>query len=98
MSDNLDNLSLTSLADLAIETIEKIETTAKQLPSPTFVANTMGPEVLLVKRRVVGNRITDEAVSSMCIHAKQEWNKKMMGVPKRFKRLLSYPVMGRCVH
>lgn len=98
MSDDLDNLSLSSAADLTVKTIEKIEATTEQLPSPALVTYTMGPEVLFVERRVVVNSVTDEAIGSMCIHAEQEWDEKMMGVPKCFERLLSYPVMGCGVH
>jgi len=34
----------------------------------------------------------------MSIHAQQEWDEKVVRVPKRLKRLLSYPVVSGRVH
>ena len=34
----------------------------------------------------------------MGVHAQEEGNEKMMGIPERLKRLLTYAVMGRGVH
>jgi hypothetical protein len=94
VTDNLDNLGLSPTADLAVQTVAKIETATDKLPSPAFVANAVGPEVLLVKWGEVGNSVTDEAAGCMCVHAEQEWNEEVVSVPESLKRLLSDPVVG----
>jgi hypothetical protein len=54
----------------------------------------VGPETFLVKRRERSRSISDEAVGGVCVHSEEKWDKQMMCVPKRLKRLLADLVMG----
>jgi hypothetical protein len=94
VTDDLDDLGLSPAADLAVQTVAEIETTTDKLPSPAFVANAVGPEVLLVERREVGNGVAYEAAGCMCVHAEQERDKEVVSVPESLKRLLSDPMVG----
>jgi len=82
MTDDSDNLSLSSAPNLAIQAINKVQTASDKFPSPTLVANTVGPEVVMVEGREIRDGITHEAAGGMRIHAKQEWDEKMVSIPK----------------
>jgi hypothetical protein len=97
VANDLDNLSLTPAADLSVKTVHKIQTTAEELPSPALVTNAVGPEVVVIERRKLWGCVTDEATSGVRVHAEQERDKQMVRVPEGLERLLSDPVMGRCV-
>jgi hypothetical protein len=94
MADDLDDLSLTPATDLSVETVQEVKTTTEELPSPTFVTDAMGPEVVGVERRKGWSCVTDEAASCVRVHSEQERDKQMMRVPECLERLLSDPVMG----
>jgi hypothetical protein len=94
VADNLDNLGLASAANLAVQAVHEVKTTADKLPSPAFVADAVGPEVVLVERRKGRSSVTDEAASGVGVHSKQKRNKEVVGVPKGLERLLSNPVVG----
>ena len=94
VADDLDDLCLAPAADLSVEAVEKIKATTDKLPSPTFVTDTMGPEVVMIERRKSRGSVTDEAASRVRVHAEKEWDKQVMCVPKRLERLLSDPVMS----
>jgi hypothetical protein len=94
VTNDLDNLSLASAADLAIETIKEVQETTDKLPSPAFITKAMVPEVIVVKWRICRNSVTDEATSSVGVHAEQERDKQVVRVPKCLERLLADPVMG----
>jgi hypothetical protein len=55
MSDDLHNLGFSAATDLAIKTVHQVQTTSDQLPPPTFIADAVSPEVVMVKGRIVGN-------------------------------------------
>jgi hypothetical protein len=98
MTDDLDNLSLAPDTNLAIQALKKVETSTKELPPPTFVADTVGPEDLASKWREWLGSVTDETSRCMSIHAEQERNEEMMSVPERLKRLLPDPMVCSGVH
>lgn len=94
MADNLDNLGLAPAADLTIQTVTEVKTTSDELPTPAFVTNAMGPEVLLVKGREDLSCVTHETVGSVRVHAEQERDEKVVGVPESLERLLTNPVVS----
>src|SRR3712207_4052153 len=69
VADDLDNLGLAPAANLSVETVEEVQTATDKLPSPTLVTDTMGPEVIVIKGRKVGDCVTDEAASRVGVHA-----------------------------
>jgi hypothetical protein len=85
VADNLDNLGLAPAANLAVQTVDKVKTTAYKLPSPALVADAVGPEVGLVERRKGRGGVTDEAARGMGVHAKQERDEEVVGVPERLE-------------
>jgi hypothetical protein len=93
VAHNLDDLGFTPAANLTVEAITEVKTTAYKLPSPTLVTNAMGPEVVFVERRESRSSVTNEAAGSVGVHAEQEGNEEVVGVPKRLKGLLANPVM-----
>lgn len=95
MTNNFNDLGLPPAADLTVQTIEQVQSTSYKLPSPSFVSNTMGPEVLLVEWRPGRNSVTHEAACGVRVHAEQEWDEEMVSVPEGLKGLLSNPVVGR---
>lgn len=98
MTDDLDDLSRPPSTDFSIQALAKIEPTANQFPSPSFVANAVIPEIGTGKWRERCSRVADEAPGGVSVHAQQEWDEQVMRVPERLERLLAYPVMGSGVH
>lgn len=82
MADNLDDLGFTPASDLTVQTIGKVQTTSYKFPSPALVTNAVSPEALLVEWRKWLSSVSDEAASCVGVHAEQERNEQMMGVPK----------------
>ena len=82
MLDNLDNFGLTTSTNFTVQTLKEVDSTSEELPSPTFVTNTMRPEVVACERRERLRRVTDEATNGVCVHAQEEWNEQMVSVPK----------------
>lgn len=98
MTDNLHNFCLSAAADLTVQTIHQVQTTSKEFPSPTFVANAVVPEVGTSKRRMSGSGVTDEAAGGMRVHPQQERNEEVVSVPESLERLLPDPVVCCGVH
>ena len=94
MSDNLDDLGLPARANLTVETIHEVQTTAEKFPSPSFVTDAVGPEVLSGEGRKWSSSITDEATSGVGVHAEQKGNEQVVSVPESLERLLSDPVVS----
>ena len=97
MTDDLDNLGLAPAANLSVEAVEEVQAATDKLPSPTLITNAMGPEVIVIKRRKVGNCVTDEAAGRVGVHAEQEGDEEVVRVPECLERLLADPVMGSSV-
>jgi signal transduction histidine kinase len=97
VTDDLDDLGLPPAANFTVQTVHEVQTTAYKLPSPALITDAVGPKVLLVERRVGRDRVAHEAVGSVRVHAKQERNEEVVGVPESLERLLSNSVMGRGV-
>jgi hypothetical protein len=93
VAHDLDNLGLASAADLTVEAIAEVKTTAYKLPSPTLVTNAVSPEAFLVEWRERCSSVTNEAAGCVCVHAEQERNEEVVGVPKGLEGLLSDPVV-----
>jgi hypothetical protein len=93
VAHDLDNLGLTSAADFTVEAIHEVKTTAYKFPSPTLVTNAVGPEIIMVERREIRSSVTNEAASSVRVHAEQEGNEEVVSVPKRLEGLLADPVV-----
>lgn len=94
MTDDLDNLGLASAANLTVEAVAEVEATTYKLPSPAFVTNAVSPEVLLVEGRERRDCVSHETAGGMGVHAEQERNEQVVGVPESLERLLSDPGMG----
>lgn len=85
MADDLDNLGLSPAANFSVKSVNEIKTTSNKLPSPSLVADAVGPEVLLIKWRESGRGITHEATGGVRVHAKQKWNEEMVRIPEGFE-------------
>ena len=94
VTNDLDNLCLPSASNLTVQTIEQIQPASNKLPPPTFISNAVCPKVCVVEWRKWLRRVTNETAGSVRVHTKQEWDEKMVGVPKGFERLLSNPVVS----
>jgi hypothetical protein len=94
VTNDLDNLGFTPAANLTVHAVEQVETAAYKLPSPTFVTNAVGPEVVMVERGEGGSGVTDKTAGGVGVHAEQERDKEVVSVPEGLKRLLSYPVVS----
>jgi hypothetical protein len=93
VTHDLDDLGLASAADLTVESIAEVETTANKLPSPTLVTDAVSPESYLVEWGERRSSVTNEAAGSVGVHAEQERNEEVVGVPKGLEGLLSDPVV-----
>lgn len=98
MTDDFNNLRLSPAADFTVETVDEVQTTADKLPSPTFVSDAVGPEVVVVEGRKRKCSITHETVGCMRVHAEKERNEQVVSVPEGLERLLSDPVMRCGIH
>jgi hypothetical protein len=94
VTNDLDDLGLAPAADLAVEAIEKVQETTDEFPSPAFISNAVVPEVVMIEWRKWVTSVSDEAASSMGVHAEQERDEQVVGVPESLERLLANPVMG----
>lgn len=98
MANDTGNLGSTASTDLTVETLNQVDTATKQLPSPTFVTDTVLPEDLTGERRECVGGVTDEAAHSVRVHAQQEGDEQVVSVPERLERLLPNSVVGSRVH
>jgi len=94
VTDDPDDLSLPSAADFAVQAVHQVQATSKKLPSPALITDAMSPEVFFVERRVSRDGVANEAAGRMRVHAEQERNEQVVGVPESLERLLSDPVVG----
>lgn len=98
MANDLHNLSLSAGANFPIQSLNQIQSSAEKLPTPALVTDAVVPEVLSSKRRDGLRNVTHEAVGSVGVHAQQEGNEQVMGIPERFEGLLADPSMRRGVY
>jgi hypothetical protein len=82
MAHDSDNLRLSSCPDLSVHTFYEVESTSPELPTPTFVTNAVGPEVVMVKWGEGLNGVANKASSGMGVKSEQERNEEMMSVPE----------------
>jgi hypothetical protein len=98
MAHNSDNLCVSPGSDFSVQTFHEVKSTSPKLPSPSFVANAMSPEVVMVEWGERFDTITHEAASSMSVKAEHEGNEQMMRIPERLEGLLANLGMSRRVH
>ena len=84
--------------NFTVDALDEVESTRPELPSPALVSYAMCPKVLSCKGRVRIGRVAHEAACCVGIHSEEEWDKKVMSVPKRLKGLLSDFGVGGCIH
>ena len=98
MSDNLGNLRFAPCTNLAIQPLDEVESPTNELPSPTFVTETVIPEGFARKRRLRRDSISNEAARGMRVESQEEGDKQMVSIPESFVGLLSNARVGGCVH
>lgn len=98
VANDFDDLGLAPATDFAVKTVHQVQAATNELPTPTLVSNTVCPEVVVIERREGWRCVSYEAASCVCVHAEQERNKEMVGVPEGFEGLLSDPVVSGRVH
>lgn len=85
MANNLNDLSGAPTADLTVQAVDEIQTASDKLPSPALVTDAVRPEVIVVEGRESRCCITNEAARCVGVHAEQERDKEVVGVPEGFK-------------
>lgn len=98
MAHNSDDLRVSPRSDLSVQAFDEVKATSPELPTPTFVANAMSPEILCVKWREWLNGVANEASGCMGVESEHEWNEEMMSVPEGLKRLLTDLLVCGGVH
>jgi hypothetical protein len=85
VANDLDDFGLTSAADLPVQTVKEIQTAADKLPSPTLVTDAVRPKVVFIEWRIGRDCVSDETTRCVSVHAEQEWDEKVVGVPEGLK-------------
>jgi hypothetical protein len=98
MLDDLGDFSLLSCSYFPPYPLKEVDGKCPESKPPTLVSNTMLPENVSGEGRVWLRCITNEAPNGMSIEGKEKDKCKVMRIPKRLEALLSYFVMGSCVH
>ena len=98
VADNFGDLGGAAGPDFAVDALDEVYTAADELPAPAFVANAVIPEACAGERRVSVDGVADEAACGVGVHAEEERDEEMMGVPEGFEGLLPDLVVCRGVH
>lgn len=98
MADNASDTGCSTSPDLTIETLDQVNTTAKELPSPTLITDTVLPEEGAVKGRDAVGSVTDETTNGVSVHSQHEGDEQVVSVPERLEGLLANSVVRSCVH
>lgn len=98
VTDDASNPGRTASPDLAVKPLDQINAATKEFPPPSLITKAVRPERFASERRVWIGRVTDKTPDCVGVHAQEEWDKQVMGVPKGLKRLLADPVVSSCVH
>ena len=98
MSHDLDDLSLPPRPDFAIQSLTEIQTACHQFPPPSFVSDTVIPEVLARKWADWVHSVSHETASRMRVHRQEEGDEQMVRVPERLVALLPDLRVRRCIH
>ena len=70
VADDFHDFGLLAGADLADDALDQIEASAEEFPAPAFVADAVGPEDVAGEGRIVYDRVADEAIGCVRVHAK----------------------------
>lgn len=85
MPHDLHDLCVPPGADLAVEAFDQVQASAHELPSPSLVAQAVVPEHLARERGNGRDGVADEAPGGVGVHAKQERDEEVVGVPERLE-------------
>ena len=96
--DHLGDLGFAAGADFPVDALDEVQTAAEELPPPALVADAVRPEHLAREGGVGGGRVTHEAAGGVSVHAEEEGDEEVVGVPERLVGLLADLVMGGRVH
>ena len=98
MANNLGDDGITPRPKLAVESFEDVQGRGSKLPSPTFVPETVVPELLSRKRRNWIRGIPHKASSGVGIQREHERDEEVVCVPEGLVGLLADAMMGRGIH
>ena len=98
VADHFGDPGFAASADLAVDALDEVEAAAEEFPAPAFVADAVGPEHLAREGGVGGGGVADEAACGVSVHAEEEGDEEVVGIPECLVRLLADFVVGGGVH
>lgn len=98
VADDFGDFGFAAGADFAVDALDEVEASGEEFPAPAFVADAVIPEHLAGEGRVGVRGVADETACGVGVHAEEEGDEEVVGIPEGFVGLLADLVVGGGVH
>lgn len=94
MADDTIDLCVTTGPNLAVQALDHVKSSSPQFPAPAEISKAVLPVRRSGKRRDGLDGVADKTAGCVRVETEEEGDKEVVGVPKRFKRLLTNLVVS----